>query len=377
MRRLVLLLCLFVSIAVQAQYRVTFRVAQLPSYHKKGDPVYLAGSFNNWKPNQKEAQLIADLNGNYSITLYPLSGQYEYKLTRGSWESVEAGEKGTAINNRVLAIKSDTTIEVSVLHWADHFPKKAKVSTASKNVHIVDTSFYIPQLLRYRRILIYLPESYNSSNQTYPVLYMQDGQNVFDEATSFSGEWGVDETLDTLGDRYGETIVVAIDNGGDKRMNEYNPFDMEQFGKGEGHHYVDFMVHTLMPYINRHYRTKRSSKNTAIAGSSMGGLISFYAMLKYPNKFGSAGIFSPAFWIAPKLKEYVEKHGKKVKGKIYFFAGKQEGEQMVPDMLGILEQMTRLSKADITTVIRSEGTHSEATWRNEFPLFYRWLAPYF
>lgn len=204
---------------------------------------------------------------------------------------------------------------------------------------------------------------------------MHDGQNVFDEATSFSGEWGVDEALDIMGSKYGETIVVAIDNGGEKRMNEYNPYGMEPFGKGEGHHYVDFLVHTLMPYINRHYKTKRSAKHTAIAGSSMGGLISFYALLKYPNKFGAAGIFSPAFWVVPELKQDIEKKAKKVKGRIYFFAGKQEGEQMVPDLLAVLEQMVRLSKADITTVIRSEGTHSEATWREEFPLFYKWLSP--
>ncbi len=286
------------------------------------------------------------------------------------------GTNGTSIANRVIDIVSDTTIEVFVLHWADQFPKKSKVSTASKNVHLVDTSFYMPQLLRYRRVQIYLPESYADGNETYPVLYLQDGQNVFDEATSFSGEWGVDEALDSMGAKYGEMIVVAIDNGEDKRMNEYNPYDMEQFGKGEGHKYVDFMVHTLMPYINRHYRTKRSGKFNVIAGSSMGGLISFYAMLKYPSKFAAAGVFSPAFWVAPGLKADIEKMAKKVKGRIYFFAGKQESEHMVSDLLAVLEQMTRFSRADITTVIRTEGKHDENTWRQEFPRFYQWLTAY-
>ena len=374
MHKWLLLVGLCITGLLQAQFRVTLRITALPSYHTLNEPVYIAGSFNNWNPGQSAARLQSDGSGKYSITLVAPQGRHEYKLTRGSWEQVEVGGDGTSLANRIADISSDTTIEVSVLHWADHFPKKPKVSTASKNVQIVDTSFYMPQLLRYRRVLIYLPESYSSSNKSYPVLYMHDGQNVFDEATSFSGEWGVDETLDVMGPRFGETIVVAIDNGSDKRMNEYNPYDIEQFGKGEGHHYVDFLAHTLVPYINRHYRTKRSARHTAVAGSSMGGLISFYAMLKYPNKFGAAGVFSPAFWVAPGIKTDIEKKAKKVKGRIYFFAGKQEGEQMVPDLLAVLEQMTRFSRADITTVIRTEGKHDEATWRQEFPLFYQWLT---
>jgi predicted alpha/beta superfamily hydrolase len=142
-------------------------------------------------------------------------------------------------------------------------------------VKIIGSNFFIPQLNRYRRIWIYLPVSYATSGKKYPVLYMHDGQNVFDDSTSFSGEWGVDETLDTLEIKTKEVIVVAIDNGGDKRMNEYSPYDMDRFGKGEGDLYVDFLVNTLMPYINRNYRTKKYGRNTFVAGSSMGGLISF------------------------------------------------------------------------------------------------------
>ena len=105
----------------------------------------------------------------------------------------------------------------------------------------------------------------------------------------------------------------------------------------------------------------------------MGGLISFYAMLKYPGKFGGAGVFSPAFWITPQLKQIGPKQAKKVKGKIYFYAGQQESEHMVPDMLNVFEQMRKYSKAKMQTVIRAEGKHNEPTWREEFTLFYRWM----
>jgi predicted alpha/beta superfamily hydrolase len=224
-------------------------------------------------------------------------------------------------------------------------------------------------------VWIYLPESYKTSKKKYPVLYMHDGQNVFDEATSAYGEWGVDEALDSLGPQQKEIIVVAIDNGGDTRMNEYSPFDMEKYGKGEGDQYVDFLVQTLKPHIDKHYRTKKDEKNTFIAGSSMGGLISFYAILKYPKVFGAAGVFSPSFWIAPQLKNIDPEKAKKVKGKIYFYAGQQESEHMVPDMLNIFEQMRQHSKAKMKTVMRAEGKHNEPTWRIEFVLFYKWLFP--
>ena len=215
-------------------------------------------------------------------------------------------------------------------------------SSASRNVHIIDTAFFIPQLNRYRRIWIYLPPSYSKSRKKYPVLYMHDGQNVFDNATSFAGEWGVDEALDSMSSQFGEMIVVAVDNGGQTRMSEYSPSD-NKYAKAEGEAYVDFMVKTLRPYINKHYRAKKCRKHNFIAGSSMGGLIYFYALVKYPKKFGGAGIFSPSFWIAPEFKDLPADQAKKIKGKIYMFAGMQESEHMVPDMLQVFENLKKSS----------------------------------
>jgi predicted alpha/beta superfamily hydrolase len=363
---------LLTVLLTSAQYKVSFVIKRLPSYNSTSNKIYVAGNFNNWNPHDERFQLKI-IDGNPGITIELVKGMYEYKFTEGNWETVETLEKGVPAQNRKLAVEGDTVINIEIENWADHFPKQEKRSTASKNVHIVDNSFYIPQLDRHRRIWIYLPDSYKSSKKKYPVLYMQDGQNVFDEATSAYGEWGVDEALDTLGNQHKELIVVAIDNAGEKRMNEYSAYDMENYGRGEGDQYVDFLVQTLKPFIDRHYRTKKDEKNTFIAGSSMGGLISFYAVLKYPKVFGGAGVFSPSFWIAPQLKYIDPERAKKVKGKIYFYAGQEEGDHMVPDMLNIFEQMRQCSKAKMQTVIRAEGKHNEPTWRNEFPLFYKWI----
>jgi predicted alpha/beta superfamily hydrolase len=363
---------LLVRLLLLAQYKVSFVLNKLPVYHKSSNKIYLVGNFNNWNPRDDKFQLKT-IDGKPGITIELSRGMHEYKFTEGSWETVESLDKGMPSQNRSLVVESDTTINVEIEHWADHFPKKETISTASKNVHIVHNSFYMPQLDRHRRIWIYLPDSYHSSKRKYPVLYMQDGQNVFDDATSAYGEWGVDEALDSMGKQHKEFIVVAVDNGGDKRINEYSPFDMEKYGKGEGDQYVDFLVQTLKPFIDKNYRTQKDEKNTFIAGSSMGGLISFYATLRYPKVFGGAGVFSPSFWIAPQLKNIDPEQAKKVKGKIYFYAGQEEGEHMVPDVLNVFEQMRHHSKAKMQTVIRAEGKHNEPTWRNEFPLFYKWL----
>jgi len=98
-----------------------------------------------------------------------------------------------------------------------------------------------------------------------------------------------------------EFIVVAIDNGGEKRMNEYNPYDNEKYGKGEGKQYAAFLAETLKPFIDKNYRTLKDAHHTAIAGSSMGAVISLYATAKYPQVFGIVGVFSPALWIAPGI----------------------------------------------------------------------------
>lgn len=358
--------------SVIAQKIARIEIKSLPAYHASGSAIYAAGSFNGWNPQDEQYKFQKDDKGNYFLELKLNPGKYEYKITRGGWDKGECKKGGAGIENRMLDLLADKTIEINIEEWQDRFPSKPRVSTASKNVHIIDTAFWIPQLKRTRRVWIYLPESYTSSKAHYPVLYMHDGQNVFDEATSYSGEWGVDEYFDTA--LVKETIVVGIDHGSDKRLNEYNPYDNERFGKGEGNLYANFLVKTLKPFIDKNYRTIRNKENTFIAGSSMGGLISLYTVLKYPKVFGGAGIFSPVFWISgTQIFNEIKGRGEKLKAKLYFYGGKLEGESMVPDMLKAFQTMAAVSKSKMTTVIRDDGKHNEPTWRKEFPLFYQWV----
>lgn len=254
--------------------------------------------------------------------------------------------------------------------------------TARESVSVMDTAFAMPELGRTRRVWIYLPPGYAASGARYPVLYLQDGQNVFDAATSYAGEWGVDEALDSLaaaGDP--GVIVIAVDHGGERRMDEYSPWRHPQHGGGEGGAYVDFLARTLKPYIDRTYRTRPEPESTAIVGSSMGGLISLVAALRYPDVFGRAGVFSPSLWFSDGV--WALPRASAIRGarpRFYFVSGGSEGDERDPRVVVRDQQrmVDTLAAAgwtadELHAVAPDDGRHSEWFWRREFPAAYRWL----
>ncbi|MEP7253866.1 MAG: alpha/beta hydrolase-fold protein [Ginsengibacter sp.] len=360
-----------------AQFSVTFILDHFPGNHLS-DTFFIAGNFNGWHPGSAQYSFPIKEDGSSTITLSLAAGPYEYKFTRGEWPKVETTPDGKNLANRSLNVDHDTTVRVAIVGWADDFNKDVfpkKGHTASPNVYIIDTAFYMPQLERERRIWIYLPAGYAASGKKYPVIYMHDGQNLFDEATAFAGEWGVDDFLDSLqavGNK--ETIVVGIDNGHAKRMTEYNPYTYAQFGKGEGDHYVDFLVKTLKPFIDKNYRTLKGRPNTFIAGSSMGGLISLYAVLKYPKIFGGAGVFSPSFWTAPGIDSMVRSHAGSMDARLFFYAGGKEGNSMLVNQKRIINEIEQSSTSQVKEVVDPDAQHNEAAWRKHFPQFYEWVV---
>ncbi len=174
-------------------------------------------------------------------------------------------------------------------------------------------------------------------------------------------------------ERTKEAIVVGIDHGAEKRMTEYNPYDFARFGKGEGSLYVDFLATTLKPYIDKKYRTQKDPAHTFVAGSSMGGLNSLYAIMKYPKLFGGAGVFSPAFWTAPAIYDEIKNISQTTTPKFFFYAGGKEGDAMVPDMEKMVKLIESKGSYLTRTVISPLNKHNEQAWRKEFPDFYKWI----
>ena len=187
------------------------------------------------------------------------------------------------------------------------------------------------QLDNERNLLVWLPPSYATTDKRFPVLYMHDGDNLFDAHATIYGEWQVDETLTTLADEGMEAIVVGIPNIGHVRFSEYSPFEADLPGVedrilGLGDAYLSFIIDSIKPMIDAEFRTLPDSANTCIAGSSMGGLISLYGFLKHPDVFGMCGSFSPVFWIKDDaLLQTVQAHATG-HGRVYLDVGTQEGE---------------------------------------------------
>lgn len=245
-------------------------------------------------------------------------------------------------------------------------------STASKNV----STFTIeaPQLNTSKKIWIYLPNNYSKDLQKkYSVIYMHDAQNLFDAKTSFSGEWNIDEKLDSL---KASVIVVGIEHGNEKRIDELTPFKNEKYGGGNADNYLEFIVKTLKPYIDNHYRTKTKAKNTILFGSSLGGLVSYYGALKYPEVFGKAGVFSPSFWYSNDIYTFTEKIPK-IKTKFYFLCGDKESDDMVKDM-NKMEKLLDTKRCYCLHLTKSRivngGEHNEKLWRDNFVKAVLWLG---
>ncbi|MES2431435.1 MAG: alpha/beta hydrolase-fold protein [Bacteroidota bacterium] len=370
MRITVFVLLLLIQGSLFAQ--LTIEITKAPINTPAGD-IYLAGTFNSW--NEVDANYKMQKPSNkYTITFQPNVGVLEFKFTRGSWATVEGNITGNDIANRSYNYTGGKdTLRIVIRGWKGI----ANNSTTTDNTSILNNNFPIPQLNTTRRIWLYLPPDYYSTSKTYPVIYMHDGQNVFDVATSFSGEWQVDETLNTLhGQGDHGAIIVGIDNGGTERLNELSAWYNSSYGGGKGERYTQFIVNTLKPYIDSLFRTRKDPANTGIIGSSMGGLISTYAAIEYPHVFARVGNLSPAYWFAKDSNNIqIQNRGKRNDQKFYFVSGTTESSTMVSDMQKVYTTLTQVSfnSNNLNFITRADGQHAEWFWAREFGPAYQWL----
>jgi metallo-beta-lactamase class B len=366
MKKFIFFLLFLSATMLHAQYSVRIVVNTIAT--KPNDDIYVAGNFNNWNPKDENYKLKPFGGSRKGVVLKDLApGNYAFKFFRGNTDKMECTADGREIADRVIEVNADAVQQCDIAGWKDDYPVHPKKYTASPNVRVIDTAFKIPQLNRTRKIWIYLPKGYVTSSKTYPVLYMQDGQNIFNEFTASAGEWGVDECLDTLQQKTGkECIVIGIDNGGDKRSAEYNPYE-------EGKAYLDFLTTTLKPFIDSKYRTKKGSDYTFIAGSNLGGLISLYAVIKYPQVFGTAGVFSPMLSSGNQIFTDIKDYEPKIVSRFYLYAGGKDGMSVTNDVKQLTTILQTKTNYHVRQTINPLGQPNEKYWREEFAVFYMWM----
>ncbi|RME92641.1 MAG: hypothetical protein D6772_16745, partial [Bacteroidetes bacterium] len=265
-------------------------------------PVFVVGNFNQWQTGAEAYRLREVAAGRYevSIPIAQLPAKLEYKYVReGSWDYVELDDKQQERPNRCITARAGIVNDY-VPYWRSE-PMAYQEKYLPK-IEVLEEDFPMPSAVRTRRITALLPHDYYETDKRYPVLYLQDGQNLFDDYAPF-GNWAVDKRMAYLTERgMGDLIIIAIDHANDKRIIEFTPSSSAtRWGKGEGKKYVRFLAEDLKHFVDGRFRTKPDWANTGIGGSSMGGLISIYAGLMYPHIYGKLLIFSPSLWVTPNI----------------------------------------------------------------------------
>jgi len=340
-------------------------------------PVFLTGNFNGWATRDEQYKMLKIKDGHYQYIFKevpPTVDKFEYKYVKGGWEAEELAPNGFPPTNRSMETPRGKVNDV-VPRWKVH--SGGYDPQFYPDIQVVSKRFNVPQLRRRRRISVLLPWDYASTTKRYPVLYLQDGQNLFEDTAPF-GTWAVDRRLAALSQRgVGGFIVVAIDHGGSERVREFSPYDSQKWGEGLGQEYAQFLAETLKPHIDTHFRTLSDRAHTGIGGSSMGGLISIYAGIAYPQVFSKFMIFSPSLWAAPKVYFEPVRFSAFSKTKIYLYAGGKEGSGMITNVHRFKEYMEKHGYDPAQLQIKLEtdpqGRHTEDRWGLEFPKASEWL----
>ena len=362
----ILLLVLFISHAAAAQ-QVKFRLFA-PGLTDTSK-VYIAGShpsIGNWDPGSKNMSYQGNNIWEMTISLSePIVLQYKYTL--GSWNKEAVSTAGMGLPNHVLVVQHDTLVTDTVQRW--------KSSTALKT--LTGNFNFLRDMkaagLRDRDVTVWLPPGYDSTKKRYPVIYLQDGQNLFDVSTSaFGTEWRVDETADSLikAGTIPPVIIVGINNTSD-RSEEYLPWK-----KNEA--YKNFLVHQLKPFIDSAYRTKKDAAHTIVGGSSAGGILAFMMVWEYPQVFSKAICMSPAF-LSPEgfsdKFDYVSKvRESEIRPKKVFFYIDNGGKDLdkllqpgVDQMISALASKKYRGGKDYVFIRDEAATHNEVAWSKRLP----------
>lgn len=370
-------------------------------------PLYLASNWGGWAAGDAGAKLTARSDMRWQLILKPPAKDappLEFKFTRGSWEQCEVAADLADIPNRTLS-KIDASklapdeqprIELVIQKFSDQRPE-AQATKASDPYHTINATGTVKRLTvvgggvpgLVRDCLIWLPPGYDepmNALRRYPVLYMQDGQNLFEVHAGTPGEWKIDETATQLAaaNKVDTPIIVGIPHAGTERITEYLPIPGIGKVNPGGERYVQFLLDEVVPRVERSFRTRPGAENRAIGGSSLGGLISLYAASRHPDVFGKVLAESPSLILGDKQawKDLFPATTTWPK-MVYLGMGGHEGGKNEGLNKSLLDAVRGLDSALAAStshpthklVIDPEAAHTENAWAFRFPTAYQFLFP--
>ncbi|MFZ1519010.1 MAG: alpha/beta hydrolase-fold protein [Ignavibacteriaceae bacterium] len=376
MKKLLLHLIYFIYLVpCLAQTKVTIEViSQLSNDTAK---VYITGNtenLGNWDPGRITLTKVNDSTWCRTF-LFNNNQEIEFKFTQGSWDTEALDKNYKVLSNNIVKVESDSTISYRINEWSSIKPLNKSGQITGKVVY--HQNLYFQDLLP-RDIIVWLPPGYDSSLQKrFPVLYMHDGQNIIDPKTSAFGiDWQMDETADSLIENklIEEMIIIGIYNTSKRRSEYDNTID--------GNNYLKFIVEHLKPFIDNNYRTLPDKINTATAGSSLGGLISFLLIWQYPDVFSKAACISPAFKIENiDVVTLVKNYGGAHKDLHIYIdnGGKGLEEQLQPgidEMISALGEQGYKEGENLIYFKDDNAEHNETAWAIRAHKFLEKFFPY-
>lgn len=335
--------------------------------------VFISGSneeFGGWNPSSTPLNKID--KDTWSRTFKFKESEFlEFKFTLGAWEHEALDDKKVIPDNHIVKIINDTVLNYTINYWSRSNKRQVTGQITGKVEYIRN---FMGEGIKPRDIIIWLPPDYDKSDKRYPVLYAHDGQNIFDPSTSSFGiDWQMDEAADSLiRKKEIEPIIIVGLSSTESRFAEYSTTD-------SGYAYMKFIVEDLKPLIDRRYRTLPDRNNTAVIGSSMGGLISFMILWEYPDVFSKGACLSPAFQV--RNLDYVtqvKKDSGEIKNiKVYIDNGEigieSEIQPGIDNMIHELKEQGYVEGKDFYWSLHKEAEHSEKAWAKRFPAILKFL----
>jgi predicted alpha/beta superfamily hydrolase len=364
-------------------------VVRVPEGTPKDQPIFLSGSMPPFPWDAAGPPLTREADGTYTTTLDLMTGlPQEFKVTRGTWGTVECNADDTDVANRIITPKGDDTVEVKVAAWRDKgaaTPGRVTLAGDIRQHRKVSDG----AIGNDRNLTVYLPPGYDDAankDVRYPVLYLQDGQNLFDESVSYNGvEWKADETAQRL---IGEgkiepVIIVGIWNTAERNA-EYTPQAMSADGAtSRNEAYANLVVGTIKPLIDATYRTKPDAPNTAIGGAAMGGLAAISVAQQKPDVFGKLLLLTPHLSENGKPISALVADGAAFKGKKVWLdmSPTQAGPAGYPGRDAMAEAKAfadllakaGLDEKSLKFAELPEAPHNEPSWQARFDQVLLWL----
>jgi predicted alpha/beta superfamily hydrolase len=341
---------------------------ELTDFSNEKGAIFLTGNFNGWKPADIRYQMQEIEENSYYIDLpFDLipEGKLDYKYTRGDWNSVELNQSGKHTPNRQWEPGWKSPND-TVTNWLKD--EDVKYTDYYPIIEDVSNKFKVPDPIKTRRISVLLPWNYHRTNKRYPVVFLQDGQNLFQDKSPY-GNWRIDRKMARLSVKNNKDIIVlAVDHTHEDRIAEYTPPHIPDRAETIGKAYIAFLMHEIVPFVHCHYRTIGDAENTIIGGSSMGGLISLYAHIAYPHVFGKGIIFSPSLWLIPDIFEWCRQHSTHPEPTMtYLYCGGKESKDMVQQLVTLYHGLQVLdTNKEIVLKVNARGEHHESFWGEEF-----------